>query len=190
MFTHTLNTEPTYKLRFWIKFFHGMHQLTSSAISWISGVAGLGSDKPPSSILANCFFAGRYTGTEMIRLAWGLGFLKRLVLTSSTYRLLFFAQGKMTEGSMPWDKPLCFLSRIANRNMEKWGTEDEQMGGRKESHCSKNQASLHSFWPWCPPVGPEVWNQKPQPEFPNVLELHAILFFLKEYLLIMSRLIV
>ena len=35
------------------------HRLTLSAISWISGVAGLASEVPPSIILVSCFFAGQ-----------------------------------------------------------------------------------------------------------------------------------
>lgn len=72
MFSHILSTRTTYESRFWLRLFPEWHQLTLSTISWISGVAGLASDKPPGIILADCFFAGQDAGTKVNREVWRL----------------------------------------------------------------------------------------------------------------------
>ena len=44
-----------------------IYSLTMVAISWISGVPGLGSIKPPANIFADCFFSGQEAGAEVVR---------------------------------------------------------------------------------------------------------------------------
>lgn len=108
--------------------------LTSLAISWISGVAGLASVKPPGIILANCSFAGQDTGTEVIRLAWRLQFLKRMLQAPPIKYFIFHEEQKGT-GKKTWVKFSCFLTGIADRNLEEWGTGDEQRGLSMRSHA-------------------------------------------------------